>query len=272
MQKTHAPYALGYSNSERERLVAQSLRFAPVTERFLRDAGVREGHTVLDVGSGLGDVAIAIARTVRSSGSVIGIERNADSIAVAQERVAAAGHTNVRFIQGDITSIPLERDFDAAMGRLVLEFIPNPATVIRRLRSVVRPGGIIAFQEPSFRAMQGLMHGLPLWSACVKAVEKALPLLGADPDAGTILYRIFQDAGLPAPFTQLDAQLDDSFEIVRWPYDVLLSLLGSLPEGALDTTELDDLQTLPERMVAEVRSARCTVPGLPLIGAWVRTQ
>jgi SAM-dependent methyltransferase len=269
MQKTPT-YALGYSDSERERLVAQSLRFAPVTERFLRDSAVREGHKVLDIGSGLGDVAIAAARIVRTSGSVIGIERNADSIAVAQQRVAAAGHANVRFIQGDVTSIPLEPDFDAAIGRLVLEFIPNPVSVIRRLRSVVRPGGIIAFQEPCFRAMQGLVHGLPFWSACVRTADKALQLLGADPDAGALLYRMFQDAGLPAPFTRLDVQLDESVEVIRWPYDVLLSVLGSLPEGAVDTAELDDLQTLLERMVAEVRHAGCTVPGLPLIGAWSR--
>ncbi|HZD08457.1 MAG TPA: hypothetical protein VE176_09415, partial [Candidatus Limnocylindrales bacterium] len=57
-----ASYALGYTNAEHERLIRQAARLAPFTERFLREAGIGLGQRVLDLGSGVGDVAMLVAR------------------------------------------------------------------------------------------------------------------------------------------------------------------------------------------------------------------
>jgi ubiquinone/menaquinone biosynthesis C-methylase UbiE len=51
-------YAMGNTDAEHERLIRQGRRLAPITERFFRDAGVGPGQRVLDLGSGVGDVAM----------------------------------------------------------------------------------------------------------------------------------------------------------------------------------------------------------------------
>ena len=57
-------YALGYTDAEYERLIRQAARFAPLTERFFREAGIASGQRVLDLGSGAGDVAMLVAKLV----------------------------------------------------------------------------------------------------------------------------------------------------------------------------------------------------------------
>lgn len=76
-------YALGYTNAEHDRLIRQAARIAPTTERLFREAGIGLGQRILDLGSGMGDVALLAARLVGSSGEVVGIERDATSIARA---------------------------------------------------------------------------------------------------------------------------------------------------------------------------------------------
>jgi len=64
-------YLLGSSDREHERLIRQAVRIAPLTERFLREAGIGPGQRVLDVGSGVGDVAMLAARLVGSAEEVV---------------------------------------------------------------------------------------------------------------------------------------------------------------------------------------------------------
>jgi ubiquinone/menaquinone biosynthesis C-methylase UbiE len=124
-------YALGYTDSEHERLIRQAVRIAPITERLFREAGIGPGQRVLDLGSGMGDVAMLAARLVGPSGEVIGIERDSHSIARAKARVAAAGLNNISFWQTDVNQVVSNEVFDAAVGRFILMFLPDPVSVLR---------------------------------------------------------------------------------------------------------------------------------------------
>src|SRR5258708_36569471 len=87
-------YSLGSTDAEHERLIWQAARLAPLTERFFREAGIGPGQRVLDIGSGVGDVAMLAAKLVGPSGEVVGVERDPRSIARARSRVSEAGlHT-----------------------------------------------------------------------------------------------------------------------------------------------------------------------------------
>ncbi len=66
--QTAADYVLGYTDSEQERLIRQAAIIAPITERLFREAGIGPGQRVLDLGSGMGDVAMLVARLVGSLG------------------------------------------------------------------------------------------------------------------------------------------------------------------------------------------------------------
>jgi ubiquinone/menaquinone biosynthesis C-methylase UbiE len=109
-------YALGNTDAEHERLIRQAARLAPLTERLFREAGVAPGHRVLELGSGVGDVAMLVAQLVGPTGEVVGIERDPRSLSRAKTRVAEAGLHNVTFTQCDLNQMTGEGFFDAAVG------------------------------------------------------------------------------------------------------------------------------------------------------------
>ena len=78
--KSRPDYFLGNTDAEHERLIRQANRLAPVTERFFREAGIGSGQRVLELGSGVGDVAMLVAGIVGPSGKVVAIERDPGAI------------------------------------------------------------------------------------------------------------------------------------------------------------------------------------------------
>src|SRR5437773_3478345 len=144
--KTTSHYALGSTDAEHERLIRQAALLAPFTERFFRSASIGPGQRVLDLGSGVGDVAMLAAKLVGASGEVVGVERDPGSIARARARVAEAGLRNVSFTQSDVSQIQSSKPFDAAVGRFILMFVSDPVTIVSSLVQLVRPGGVIAVQ------------------------------------------------------------------------------------------------------------------------------
>src|SRR6516225_4416025 len=215
-KQTVTGYTLGYTDSEQERLIRQAAIIGPVTERFFRQAGIRLGQRVLDLGSGTGDVAILVAQLVGPSGEVVGIERDANSIAQAQARVAEAGLRNVSFINTDVNNVTDDQLFDAAVGRLILQFLPYPIGVLRSIYRLVRPGGVLAFQDPSLASLCPLGVQLPLWSRVQRVIRETFLRRGVNPHTGLTLHRIFPQAGLPAPIMHLEMPLGSDTEFVRW--------------------------------------------------------
>ena len=126
-------YAFADRAQEQRRLATQAELLDPLSERVFREAGLGTGMRVLDLGSGAGDVAILAARLVGREGQVIGVERDPEAVSWATDRVAQVGLTNVRFVEGDAQTLDSIADgFDAAVGRLVLMYLPDPATALRR--------------------------------------------------------------------------------------------------------------------------------------------
>src|SRR5271166_4573282 len=99
------PYALGATSAEHARLIRQAVIWDPFTERLFCDAGMGPGQRILDIGSGVGDVAMLAARLVGPSGEIVGVERDVRSIARAKARVAEAGLHNVTFMQSDVSQV-----------------------------------------------------------------------------------------------------------------------------------------------------------------------
>ncbi len=263
-------YALGYTTSEHDRLIRQAKQINPILERLFREAGIGPGQRVLDLGSGVGDVSLLVARMVGPTGEVVGIERDASSIAVAKARVAEAGLSNVSFTQTDASQIVSDKPFDAAVGRFILMFIPDPAAVLRSLAALVKPGGVLAFQEPAWQAFLALASPLPLWSKVVTALHETFRRSGVHVEMGPNLYRIFQEIGLPTPTAFLEVPVGSRQEFTRLVPDTLQSVrpLAELHGVSLDA--VGDFATLADRLHAEIMAARALVSFVPLVGTWVR--
>ena len=265
-----SPYALGSTDWEHERLIRQAALLAPSTEQFLREAGIGPGQRVLDLGSGVGDVAMLAARLVGPSGEVVGVERDAQAIARARVRVAEASLHNVSFTQSDAGEVSSNRSFDAAVGRFILQFLPDPVAILRYLSRLVRPGGVFAFREVSYTPFLLLSAHLPLWFACASLLQETFKRSGANTEIGLALHRIFQEAGLPAPTMRMEILLGSEPDFTRWIYDLLCSLRPQIQQLNLSLDGLDDFDTLLERLQAEVAASKTVVPFVALVGAWSR--
>jgi ubiquinone/menaquinone biosynthesis C-methylase UbiE len=259
-------YALGNTEAEHERLIRQAAWLRAHTERLFREAGIVPGQRVLDLGSGVGDVSLIAARLVGPSGEVVGIERDPRSIARATARMAEADLRNVSFTQSDAAQIPRDKLYDAAVGRYILMFLPDPVAVLRALSQLVRPGGVLAFQEPCWAAFHRQAAHLPLWSAGAALMEETFRRSGANTQMGPVLSRVFQEAGLPPPSTRTDTLHGAE----HWMPDCLHSLRPQMTWLNLSLEPLGDFETLSERLQAEVKAFKTTTPLPDLASAWSR--
>lgn len=261
-------YVLGNTEAEHERLARQAARYDPITERLFREAGIGPGQRVLDLGSGAGDVAILAARLVGPSGEVVGVERDSSSIAYARSRVAEAGLVNVTFTQSDVSEIPTSKLFDAAVGRFILMFLPDPVAALRSLSQLVRAGGVLAFNEPSWIAWLKLSAQFPLCSVAVSLLHDAFRSAGGNTEMGPALYRVFREAGLPAPTMRMEMPLGDNEACARWLYDTLWSVRPQIKRLDMYPETLGDFDTLGERLRLELAASNEASGWVAIVGAW----
>ena len=96
---------------------------------------------MLDLGTGLGHVAQIAGELVGPTGSVLGIDRSADAIAVARQRASEAGARHLTYVEGDARAWRASEPFDALVGRLLLFHVPDITAVVSHHLHNLRPGG-----------------------------------------------------------------------------------------------------------------------------------
>jgi len=111
-------------------------------------AELREGETVLDLGSGGGIDVILSAKRVGPTGIAYGLDMTDEMLALAQKNAAAAGVRNVHFLKGVIEQIPLPADsVDVVISNCVINLSVDKAAVLTETARVLRPGGRIGISD-----------------------------------------------------------------------------------------------------------------------------
>src|SRR3977135_1927910 len=153
------------------------LQLAPLGRRALTALAPRPGESVLDIGCGGGETALALARAVAPDGTVMGIDLSAAVLAFAER--AAKGCARVRFVHADAQVFPFEpASFDAVFSRFGVMFFADPIAAFVNIRRSLRRRGRLAFV--CWRALEeNPLDILPL-----SAASAHLPSQPAhDPDA-----------------------------------------------------------------------------------------
>jgi ubiquinone/menaquinone biosynthesis C-methylase UbiE len=165
----------------------------------LRELGLQGGERVLDVGSGLAQLARAFGRAVGSRGRVLGIERDPQQLAEAFRQAQQAGEENlIELRAGDALALPLYASewgtFDVAHTRFVLEHVRDPLQVVRQMARAVRPGGRIVLQDDDHDVIR-LWPEPPGFGSVWQAYLRTYDRLGNDPYIGRRLVTLLHQAG-----------------------------------------------------------------------------
>ena len=131
-------------------------------------ADLRDGDTVLDLGSGGGIDVLLSARRVGPEGTVYGLDMTDEMIALAQRNAREAGAKNVHFLKGLIEQIPLGADsVDVVISNCVVNLSTDKPKVLSEIARVLRPGGRLGISDvvaedrlsPDERAERGSFVG-----------------------------------------------------------------------------------------------------------------
>jgi arsenite methyltransferase len=109
---------------------------------------LREGETVLDLGSGGGIDVLLSGQRVGPSGTVYGLDMTDEMLALAQENAEKAGASNVHFLKGLIEEIPLASEsVDVVISNCVVNLSPEKDRVLAEIARVLRPGGRVGISD-----------------------------------------------------------------------------------------------------------------------------
>jgi ubiquinone/menaquinone biosynthesis C-methylase UbiE len=133
-------------------------------------AQLRDGETVLDLGSGGGIDVLLSARRVGPRGKAYGLDMTDEMLELARENQRKAGVANVEFLKGEIENIPLpDSSIDVIISNCVINLSADKAQVLREAFRVLRPGGRFAVSDViSTREVPAVIRkSVELWIGCV---------------------------------------------------------------------------------------------------------
>jgi ubiquinone/menaquinone biosynthesis C-methylase UbiE len=264
-------YVLGSDVAELARLDHQAAAIAQPTEMLLRAAGIAPGMRVLDLGTGLGHVALMLSEMVGPKGSVVAIDQSAAALEVAVERSAAAGAANVHFAEADVTTWRDDRAFDAVVGRLVLFHMADPVAVVRHHLAGLKAAGLMIAIDFDIGASR-VDPPTPLATRALGWVMAAFTHAGAHPSIGPHLAQVLSEAGVGHV---------TSFGVQGYlgPHDptaagmlagVVRSLHDTIVRAGIAEPTAIGLETLEERIAAEAREANAVILPPTVACAWGR--
>jgi SAM-dependent methyltransferase len=264
-----ATYSLGSNDAELARLEAQAEFIREPTRLLLGASGIEAGMRVLDLGTGLGHVAVAVADLVGPGGRVVGLERDPRMLELARIR---SGHLpHVELVQGDVTQWRDVEPFDAVVGRLIMFHLPDPVATLRHHLRALRPGGRVVLLDYDLAGMRTEPRE-PFTEQLTTLVMAAFRAAGADPTIGAKLQRILGAAGVSDVGGLAISQYlpPDSPVGPAMLGGVVRSLAPVMVRHGLATEDELDLDTLGPRIADAVQAAGAVLVPPVLAGAWGR--
>ncbi|HSH45096.1 MAG TPA: methyltransferase domain-containing protein [Longimicrobiales bacterium] len=161
---------VGYPDAQLDRIPTGAVEsFAGVGYPFAADV-IREGDTVLDIGSGSGTDLLLSALLAGPEGEAIGLDMTASMRRKAAANARDAGMANVQVVDGTAEEIPLpDASVDVVTSNGVINLVPDKAKAVREIHRVLRPGGRVQIADIVVRDLpSAACRANPqLWAECI---------------------------------------------------------------------------------------------------------
>src|SRR5262245_26092690 len=163
---------------------------------FFDLASLRDGESVIDLGSGSGMDAFVGARLVGPAGRVIGVDFTAEQLTKARALASAAMLEHVEFREGRIEQPPVDDgSVDCAISNGVINLSPDKPRVFAETARVLRPGGRLAIADivTEHQLSDAIVGNADLWASCIGGAAQRDVYLDAIERAGMQVQQVRQN-------------------------------------------------------------------------------
>jgi len=215
-----AAHTAGYTSEERASF-ADAAQSSFGCGNPLAFAQVKEGQTVLDLGSGAGFDLLLASTKVGRRGRVIGVDMTDAMLDAARENVCRAGAENVELRKGTIEELPVDDDsVDWVISNCVINLSPEKPRVFKEIARVLRPGGRFSVSDIVVEQLpEELRSQAAIYSACIGGAISETEYLAGLQAAGlsdvTVTERSVYDE------TQLRGMIGNDLEALGVPREFL---------------------------------------------------
>jgi SAM-dependent methyltransferase len=194
-------------------------------------AQLREGETVLDLGSGAGFDCFLAAQRVGKDGRVIGVDMTPEMLERARENAEKGGYRNIEFRQGDIEDLPVEDCLvDVIISNCVINLSPDKPRVFQEAFRVLKPGGRLMVSDIVLlkdlpEAVKGSMGA---YIGCVAGAVLKKDYLKAIKDAGFSKVEVLSEDAFPIEVFTADPTAEAVIQQMGLPINELQETISSV--------------------------------------------
>ena len=161
---------LGYPATDLDRIPAEAIESFAGVGYYFHLAKLKEGETVLDLGSGSGMDTFVAALKVGPMGKVIGVDMTDEQRAKAERLRQRDGFSNITYVKGYIENVPCPpASVDVVISNGVINLAPDKSKVFREAFRLLRPGGRLAISDivTEVQLPESIICNSTLWAACI---------------------------------------------------------------------------------------------------------
>ncbi len=174
---------------------------------------IKEGDTVIDLGSGAGNDAFIARSIVGEKGKVIGIDFTEKMIDKARSNANKLGFNNVEFRYGDIERMPVTANIaDVIVSNCVLNLVPNKKQAFAEMFRVLKPGGHFSVSDIVLHGAlpEGLQKSAEMYAGCVAGAIQKDEYIALIREAGFINVTVQKERKITLPDDILSAYLNNT--------------------------------------------------------------
>lgn len=176
-------------------------------------ANIKEGDTVVDLGSGAGNDVFVARRIAGNSGHVIGIDMTLEMIEKAKLNNAKLGFENIEFRLGDIENLPLNDEIsDVVVSNCVLNLVPDKNKAFSEIHRILKPGAHFCVSDIVLEGdiPTGLKKSAEMYAGCVSGALQKKDYLDIINKTGFINVEIKKSREIVLPEDLLKSLLDEN--------------------------------------------------------------